>query len=146
MLYNLVASSLSPVGSHFRESICLCHTSAGIHKVLTDIGIVRTKHVRAFEDEFTSTDRLQNDACFDPEQGSITDTVSTSSSVEISTSDSCDDNTDTTDDNSHNDRAESYAVLLTRQCIQAHTVKGRAKVMTMWTVAEMVMMMVRTFT
>lgn len=81
--------------------------------MLTNSGIVGTKHLQAFDDEFPSTDRLQHDNFSDPKQASTIDTAIKNSSVEISTTDSFNDDTNAISDDFHNDNADWNADLLT---------------------------------
>lgn len=89
--------------------------------MLIDSRIVRTKHVQAFEKEFCSTDRLEQDVCFDPEQALNTDTASKIRSLEISPSRSWEDGTDAIRDNNHNDNANLDAGVLPYTPVDAVT-------------------------
>lgn len=95
------------------EVIFLGDTCGCMYKVRTHRVIVRTIHVQVFEDEFPSINRQQHHVCFASEEASTTNTASANSSVEISTSDSWDDDADATGDNSHKENSDLYTDLLT---------------------------------
>lgn len=76
-------------------------------QILTKAGIVRTKHVRAYEDEFPSTDRLESDVCSDTENFDSADSEPMGTFVSLSSSTSSDDGADSDDDSSHNENADS---------------------------------------
>lgn len=103
MLYHPVTARIPPFDSRLREGVCLGHTAGGIYKVLTDSGIVRTKHVREFEDEFPSTARLNFDTRSDTEKSVNTDSDVMETSIAVSSSSSSDNNSGTGDDTSDED-------------------------------------------
>ena len=59
MLYHPVAPRLSTFTPRLQEGVCLGHTGGGMYKVLTAEKVVRTKHVRAVENEFPGTRRIR---------------------------------------------------------------------------------------
>lgn len=92
MLYHPVTARLPPFDSRLREGVCLGHMTGGIYKILTETGILGTKHVHAFEDEFPSPSWIDNaDVCSDSDGSGSAGTESTASSIELSTAKSSDD-------------------------------------------------------
>ena len=59
MLYHPVAPKLPTFETRLQEGLCLGHTGGGVYKVLTAEKVVRTKHIRAFENEFPGTRRIR---------------------------------------------------------------------------------------
>ena len=59
MLSYPVTPRLSNFEPRLKVSVCLGHTGGGVYKVLGAEKMLRTKHVRAFEDEFPGTTRLR---------------------------------------------------------------------------------------
>ena len=55
--------SVNPIVSNFdprlKEAVCLGHTGGDVKNVLGAEKVLRTKHVRAFEDKFPGTRRLR---------------------------------------------------------------------------------------
>ena len=79
MLYHPVTPRRSTFEPRLKEGFCLRHNGGGVYKVLGAEKVLRTKHVRAFEDQFPGTRRLR--LTESEEQADLSDSSESSTKV-----------------------------------------------------------------